>query len=179
MRTSGRVFRNAFVKRERNLAKRAERGGLSGLVKSTGVDTRRHANSIDRQKAKRHGTSPWRFALSHLESPQAFQTSTDAAYWLAPEAGAAAAADADASEAAAPASEAAVEAEAAASLAAAAAPDAAAAESEAAAAGAEAAVASLAGAADWSLLLLHAASATAANRDATRRDFFMITSFYG
>jgi hypothetical protein len=95
------------------------------------------------------------------------------AYWLAPEAGAAA-------EAAAPASEAAVVAEAAASLAAAAAPEAAAAESEAAAAaGAEAAAASLAGAAAWSLLLLHAASATAANRDATRRDFFMITSFYG
>jgi hypothetical protein len=93
------------------------------------------------------------------------------AYWLAPEAGAAA-------EAAAPASEAAVVAEAAASLAAAAAPEAAAAESEAAA-GAEAAAASLAGAAAWSLLLLHAASATAANRDATRRDFFMITSFYG
>ncbi|CAH2906754.1 MAG: hypothetical protein CPSOU_0602 [uncultured Paraburkholderia sp.] len=85
------------------------------------------------------------------------------AYWLAPEAGAAA-------EAAAPASEAAVEAEAAVSLAAA---------PEAAAAGAEAAAASLAGAAAWSLLLLHAASATAANRDATRRDFFMITSFYG
>ena len=99
------------------------------------------------------------------------------AYWLAPEAGAAA--DAAASEAAAPASEAAAVAEAAASLAAAAAPEAAAAESEAAAAGAEAAAASLAGAAAWSLLLLHAASATAANRDATRRDFFMITSFYG
>jgi hypothetical protein len=94
------------------------------------------------------------------------------AYWLAPEAGAAA-------EAAAPASEAAVVAEAAASLAAAAAPEAAVAASEAAAAGAEAAAASLAGAAAWSLLLLHAASATAANRDATRRDFFMITSFYG
>jgi hypothetical protein len=101
----------------------------------------------------------------------------NAAYWLAPDAGAAA--EAAASEAAAPASEAAAVAEAAASLAAAAAPEAAAAESEAAAAGAEAAVASLAGAAAWSLLLLHAASATAASRDATRRDFFMITSFYG
>jgi hypothetical protein len=99
------------------------------------------------------------------------------AYWLAPEAGAAA--EAAASEAAAPASEAAAVAEAAASLAAAAAPEAAVAASEAAAAGAEAAAASLAGAAAWSLLLLHAASATAANRDATRRDFFMITSFYG
>src|ERR1700761_5811050 len=97
------------------------------------------------------------------------------AYWLAPEAGAAA--EAAASEAAAPASEAAVVAEAAASLAAAAL-EAAAPASEAAA-GAEAAIASLAGAAAWSLLLLHAASATAANRDATRRDFFMITSFYG
>jgi hypothetical protein len=51
---------------------------------------------------------------------------------------------------------------------------------EAAAAGAEAADVSLAGAAAfWSLLLLQAAKATAANRDATRRDFFMITSFYG
>jgi hypothetical protein len=30
-----------------------------------------------------------------------------------------------------------------------------------------------------SLLLLHAASAITASRDATRRDFFMITSFYG
>jgi hypothetical protein len=99
------------------------------------------------------------------------------AYWLAPEAGAAA--EAAASEAAAPASEAAAVAEAAASLAAAAASEAAAPASEAAAAGAEAAAASLAGAAAWSLLLLHAASATAANRDATRRDFFMITSFYG
>jgi hypothetical protein len=100
-----------------------------------------------------------------------------AAYWLAPEAGAAA--EAPASEAAA-----AFEAAALASLAAAddslAAADALAAASEAAAAGADAAVASLAGAAAfWSLLLLHAASATAANRDATRRDFFMITSFYG
>ncbi|MFP3277698.1 MAG: hypothetical protein RXR52_43380, partial [Paraburkholderia sp.] len=74
-------------------------------------------------------------------------------------------------------SEAAAVAEAAASLAAAAL-EAAAPASEAAA-GAEAADASLAGAAAWSLLLLHAASATAANRDATRRDFFMITSFYG
>ncbi|TDG23630.1 hypothetical protein EYW47_12910 [Paraburkholderia silviterrae] len=100
------------------------------------------------------------------------------AYWLAPEAGAAAPASEAAAvleAAAAPASEAA----AVASLAAAAAPEAAAVASEAAAAGAEAAVASLAGAAAWSLLLLHAASATAASRDATRRDFFMITSFYG
>ncbi|MDQ7980450.1 hypothetical protein QYH69_24745 [Paraburkholderia sp. SARCC-3016] len=112
----------------------------------------------------------------------AFRRPFATAYWLAPEAGAAA----EASEAAAPASEAAVEAEAAASLAAAAAPEAAAAESEAAApaseaaaAGADAAAESLAGAAAWSPLLLHAASAIAANRDATRRDFFMITSFYG
>jgi hypothetical protein len=96
-----------------------------------------------------------------------------AAYWLAPEAGAAA--EAAASEAAAAAPDAA----AALSLAAVAL-DAAAFASEAAAAGAEAADVSLAGAAAfWSLLLLHAASATAANRDATRRDFFMITSFYG
>ncbi|CAN7311637.1 hypothetical protein LJR230_001531 [Trinickia sp. LjRoot230] len=95
-----------------------------------------------------------------------------AAYWLAPDAGAAA--EAAASEAAA-----ALEAAAPASLAAALALDAAAVASEAAAAGAEAAAASLAGAAAWSLLLLHAAKATAANRDATRRDFFMITSFYG
>ncbi|WP_232316344.1 hypothetical protein [Candidatus Burkholderia verschuerenii] len=91
-------------------------------------------------------------------------------YWLAPDAGAAA--EAAASEAA-PAAEAA-------SLAAAEALDAAAFASEAAAAGAEAAAESLAalGAAE-SLDLLHAARATAANRDATRRDFFMITSFYG
>jgi hypothetical protein len=99
-----------------------------------------------------------------------------AAYWLAPEAGAAA--EAPASEAAA-----AFEAAALASLAAAddslAAADALEAASEAAAAGAEAAAASLAGAAAFCSLLLHAASATAANRDATRRDFFMITSFYG
>src|ERR1700744_2124878 len=93
------------------------------------------------------------------------------AYWLAPEAGAAA--EAAASEAAAPASEAAVVAEAAAALAAAAL-EAAAPASEATPR-AKAADASLAGAAAWSLLLLHAASATAANRDATRRDFFMIT----
>jgi len=83
---------------------------------------------------------------------------------LAPEAGAAA--EAPASEAAAGADEAS-------------AAGADAVVSEAAAAGAEAAAASLAGAAAWSLLLLHAASATAASRDATRRDFFMITSFYG
>ena len=51
---------------------------------------------------------------------------------------------------------------------------------EAAAAGAEAAEVSLAApGAAVSLDLLHAARATAANRDATRRDFFMITSFYG
>jgi hypothetical protein len=94
------------------------------------------------------------------------------AYWLAPEAGAAAEA---VSEAAAAAPEAA-----AADSLAAAALEAAAPASEAAAAGAEAADVSLAaGAAAWSLLLLHAARATAANRDATRRDFFMITSFYG
>jgi hypothetical protein len=88
------------------------------------------------------------------------------AYWLAPEAGAAA--DAAASEAAAAGAEAA-------------AAGAEAPASEAAAAGAEAAVASLAAGAleVWSLLLLHAARATAANNDATRRDFFMITSFYG
>jgi hypothetical protein len=85
------------------------------------------------------------------------------AYWLAPDAGAAAEA---------PMSEAAAGAEAAAPVSEAGA--------EGAAAGAEAAGASLAGAAAlWSLLLLHAARATAANRDATRRDFFMITSFYG
>ena len=91
-------------------------------------------------------------------------------YWLAPDAGAAA--EAAASEAA-PAAEAA-------SLAAAEALDAAAFASDAAAAGAEAADVSLAAlGAAVSLDLLHAARATAANRDATRRDFFMITSFYG
>jgi hypothetical protein len=90
-------------------------------------------------------------------------------YWLAPDAGAA--------EAAAAASLAAAEA----SLAAAVALDAAVFASDAAAAaGAEAAGASLAAlGAAVSLDLLHAARATAANRDATRRDFFMITSFYG
>jgi hypothetical protein len=46
----------------------------------------------------------------------------------------------------------------------------------AAAAGAEVSLAA-AGAA-WSLLLLQAASAKAAIREATRRDFFMITSFF-
>ncbi|VXC22738.1 hypothetical protein BURKHO8Y_200081 [Burkholderia sp. 8Y] len=91
-------------------------------------------------------------------------------YWLAPEAGAA---DEAAASEAAPAAEAA-------SLAAADALDAAAFASEAAAAGAEAADESLAAlGAAVSLDLLHAARATAANRDATRRDFFMITSFYG
>ena len=131
---------------------------------------------------KRHGCKSVAFCFTAPEdqsdlpmwfSPRGEPCTT--AYWLAPEAGAAA--EAAASEAAAPASEAAVVAEAAASLAAAAL-EAAAPASEAAA-GAEAADASLAGAAAWSLLLLHAASATAANRDATRRDFFMITSFYG
>jgi hypothetical protein len=95
------------------------------------------------------------------------------AYWLAPEAGAAAEAASVADAAAAVASLAAAVALEAASLAAAA-------ESEAAAAGAEAAEVSLAApGAAVSLDLLHAARATAANRDATRRDFFMITSFYG
>jgi hypothetical protein len=100
-------------------------------------------------------------------------------YWLAPDAGAAA--EATASEAAAAADEAAAEADAAASVAAAAALDAAAVASDAAAVAAEAAAAvSLAAlGAAVSLDLLHAARATAANRDATRRDFFMITSFYG
>ena len=97
-------------------------------------------------------------------------------YWLAPDAGAAIAPDA-ASEAAAAAddaSDAAAEALDAAALASEAE------ASEAAAAGAEAADVSLAApGAAVSLDLLHAASATAANRDATRRDFFMITSFYG
>jgi|SRR5579863_1936412 len=93
------------------------------------------------------------------------------AYWLAPEAGAAA--EAPASDAPAAGAEAAAPV----SLAAAA-PEAA--PMSEAAAGAEAADVSLAaGAADWSLLLLQAARATAASRDATRRDFFMITSFYG
>jgi hypothetical protein len=134
---------------------------------------------------KRHGCKSVAFCFTAPEdqsdlpmwfSPRGEPCTT--AYWLAPEAAAAEAAPA--SEAAAPASEAAAAgAEAAASLAAAAASEAAAPASEAAAAGAEAADASLAGAAAWSLLLLHAASATAANRDATRRDFFMITSFYG
>jgi hypothetical protein len=98
-------------------------------------------------------------------------------YWLAPEAGAAIAAD-EASEAAAEASEAAPDAEAAASEAAAAESDAPAAASEAA--GAEAADVSLAApGAVWSLFLLQAAKAMAASSEATRRDFFMITSFYG
>ena len=108
---------------------------------------------------KRHGCKSVAFCFTapedHSDLPMWFSPRGEpctTAYWLAPEAGAAA--EAAASEAAAPAS-------------------------EAAAAGAEAADASLAGAAAWSLLLLHAASATAANRDATRRDFFMITSFYG
>jgi hypothetical protein len=100
-----------------------------------------------------------------------FSTVQLAAYWLAPEAAAAADAATAASDAAAAADEAAE------SLAAAA-PEAAAA-AEAAAAGAEAADVSLAAGAAVSLLLLHAARATVANRDATRRDFFMITSFYG
>lgn len=128
------------------------------------------AHLTKRQAARRFASIP-----AGAEAPDGYRANT--AYWLAPEAGAAAPASeaAVASEAAAPASEAA----AVASLAAAAAPEAAAVASEAAAAGAEAAVASLAGAAAWSLLLLHAASATAASRDATRRDFFMITSFYG
>ncbi|MBO7776966.1 hypothetical protein J6352_31430, partial [Burkholderia pseudomallei] len=102
--------------------------------------------------------------------PVFFQLMLMRTYWLAPEAGAAVAAEAaDATAAAA-------------SLAAAATPEAA---SEAAAATLEAAeaaaaVASLAAdEAACSELLLHAASATAANREATRRDFFMITSFYG
>jgi hypothetical protein len=94
------------------------------------------------------------------------------AYWLAPEAGAAA--DAPASDAGAAAADAA-------SLAAAAvldaASEAAVAADEAAEAAADASLA--ADEAAWSELLLHAASATAANREATRRDFFMITSFYG
>jgi len=88
------------------------------------------------------------------------------AYWLAPEAGAAIAEDAAGAEAAA---SLAAGAEAAASLAAGAAE---------AAAGADAA-ASLAAGAAVSLLLLQAANAKAAIREATRRDFFMITSFYG
>jgi hypothetical protein len=94
------------------------------------------------------------------------------AYWLAPDAGAAA--EADMSDAAAGAEAAIWSLEPAAALAAAP-------VSEAAAAGAEAAGVSLAAGAAvvWSLLLLQAARATAANRDATRRDFFMITSFYG
>jgi hypothetical protein len=94
------------------------------------------------------------------------------AYWLAPDAGAAA--EAPVSDAAAAGAEAAIWSLAPAALEAAP-------VSEAAAAGAEAADVSLAAgaAAFWSLLLLHAARATAANRDATRRDFFMITSFYG
>jgi hypothetical protein len=93
------------------------------------------------------------------------------AYWLAPDAGAAA--EAPVSDAAAAGAEAAIWSLAPAALEAAP-------VSEAAAAGAEAADSLAAGAAAfWSLLLLHAARATAANRDATRRDFFMITSFYG
>lgn len=44
----------------------------------------------------------------------------------------------------------------------------------------DAAAASLAGAAACSLLdLLHAARARTVSSEATRRDFFMITSFYG
>ncbi|WP_268065054.1 hypothetical protein [Burkholderia glumae] len=103
-----------------------------------------------------------------------YQRELMSAYWLAPEAGAAA--DAPASDAGA----AAADAEAA-SLAAAAvldaASEAAAAADEAAEAAADASLA--ADEAAWSELLLQAASATAANREATRRDFFMITSFYG
>ena len=92
---------------------------------------------------------------------------------LAPEAGAAA--EAPASEAAAGADEAsAAGADAVASEAAAAG-----AEADVSAAGADAAAASLAGAAAWSLDLLQADRASAAIREARRRDFFMITSFYG
>jgi hypothetical protein len=111
------------------------------------------------------------FSLAgRIERRMPWRRSADKPYWLAPDAGAAA--EAAASEAA-PAAEAA-------SLAAAEALDAAAFASEAAAAGAEAADVSLAAlGAAVSLDLLHAARATAANRDATRRDFFMITSFYG
>ncbi|CBW75443.1 unnamed protein product [Mycetohabitans rhizoxinica HKI 454] len=96
----------------------------------------------------------------------------DSDYWLTPEAVAAA-------EAASLAAAAALEA---ASLAAAAAPEAAMAASKAAeaAAGADAAAASLAAVgAVLSSFLPQAARAITANRDATRRDFFMITSFYG
>ncbi|XDJ35588.1 MAG: hypothetical protein V3Q69_01075 [Burkholderia sp.] len=90
-----------------------------------------------------------------------YQREMISVYWLAPTAGAAAE-DAPASEARAAAADAA-------SLAAA---------SEAAdEAAADASLA--ADEAAWSELLLHATSATAANREATRRDFFMITSFYG
>ncbi|MEX3581770.1 MAG: hypothetical protein VB137_02550 [Burkholderia sp.] len=85
-----------------------------------------------------------------------YQSKLIPAYWLAPEAGAAV----DAASLAAAVLDAASEAAEAADEAAA---DASLAVDEAA----------------WSELLLHAASATAANREATRRDFFMITSFYG
>ena len=95
--------------------------------------------------------------------PQAGFLRSSLPYWLAPDAGAAIAAEADASEAGADIAD-----------------DADVSGVDAGAtttAGAEAEV-SAAGAA-WSLLLLHAASAKAAIREATRRDFFMITSFYG
>jgi hypothetical protein len=96
--------------------------------------------------------------------PQAGFLRSSLPYWLAPDAGAAIAPEADASEAGADiADDADVSAGADAGA--------------TTAAGAEAEV-SAAGAA-WSLLLLHAASAKAAIREATRRDFFMITSFYG
>src|SRR5271154_4633212 len=107
-----------------------------------------------RMKKRRKKPGPWAgFLRSSLP------------YWLAPDAGAAAIApEADASGA-----------EAGADMADDADMSAGADAGATAAAGAEAEV-SAAGAA-WSLLLLHAASAKAAIREATRRDFFMITSF--
>lgn len=103
--------------------------------------------------------------------PQAGFFVADGDYWLAPAAAAAA-------EAASLAAAAALEA---ASLAAAALEAATAASKAAeAAAGADAAAASLAAVgAVLSSFLPQAARAITANRDATRRDFFMITSFYG
>ncbi|MEA3119497.1 MAG: hypothetical protein QOI13_2767 [Paraburkholderia sp.] len=127
------------------------------------------------QKAESDGAVVFGFRQATKNRPvgRFFVAMRQRAYWLAPDAGAAA--EAAASDAAAPG------ADAIASLAAGAAELAAPVSEAAAAAGAEAADVSLAAgaAAFWSLLLLQAARATAANRDATRRDFFMITSFYG
>jgi hypothetical protein len=87
-------------------------------------------------------------------------------YWLAPDAGAAIALDAGA----------AIAPDAGAALVS----DAGAGAGAAAGADAEVSLAALGAAAGavWSLLLLQAANAKAAIREAMRRDFFMITSFY-